>query len=146
MNQLPDENQKRFVAVISKKVEVGRAVNIVGHLSVSLANQLSDGDAVYNDYNDYHDLDDNVHPNISHYPFIVLRSDNSNKIRKLRQEALDKSIPFSDFTHTMVEGGSEVQQQTTKNTLEAELEYLGICLFGETETLRELTKKFSLYR
>ncbi|MFZ3507273.1 DUF2000 domain-containing protein [Vibrio harveyi] len=143
MNQLPDENQKRFVAVISKKVEVGRAVNVLGHLSVSLASQLSDGDAVYTDY---HDLDGNVHPNISHYPFIVLRADNSNKIRKLRQESLDKSIPFSDFTHTMVEGGSEVQQQTTKNTSEAELEYLGICLFGETETLRELTKKYSLYR
>ncbi len=143
MNQLPDENQKRFVAVISKKVEVGRAVNVLGHLSVSLASQLSDGDAVYTDY---HDLDGNVHPNISHYPFIILRADNSNKIRKLRQEALDKSIPFSDFTHTMVEGGSEVQQQNTKNTSEAELEYLGICLFGETETLRELTKKFSLYR
>ncbi|HHB1594971.1 TPA: DUF2000 domain-containing protein [Vibrio campbellii] len=143
MNQLPDENQKRFVAVISKKVEVGHAVNVLGHLSVSLANQLSDGNAVYTDY---HDLDGNVHPNISHYPFIVLKSDNSNKIRKLRQEALDKSIPFSDFTHTMVEGGSEVQQQATQNTAEANLEYLGICLFGETETLRELTKKFSLYR
>ncbi|GAB7223803.1 DUF2000 domain-containing protein [Vibrio owensii] len=143
MNQLPDENQKRFVAVISKKVEVGRAVNVLGHLSVSLANQLSDDDAVYTDY---HDLDGNLHPNISHYPFIVLRADSSNKIRKLRQEALDRGIPFSDFTHTMVEGGSEVQQQTTKNTSEAELEYLGICLFGETETLRELTKKFSLYR
>lgn len=143
MNQLPDENQKRFVAVISKKVEVGRAVNVLGHLSVSLANQLSDDDAVYTDY---HDLDGNLHPNISHYPFIVLRADNSNKIRKLRQEALDRGIPFSDFTHTMVEGGSEVQQQTTKNTSEAELEYLGICLFGETENLRELTKKFSLYR
>ncbi|WP_199459651.1 DUF2000 domain-containing protein [Vibrio owensii] len=143
MNQLPDENQKRFVAVISKKVEVGRAVNVLGHLSVSLTNLLSDDDAVYTDY---HDLDGNVHPNISHYPFIALRADNSNKIRKLRQEVLDKGIPFSDFTHTMVEGGSEVQQQTTKNTPEAELEYLGICLFGETETLRELTKKFSLYR
>ncbi|WP_045405978.1 DUF2000 domain-containing protein [Vibrio jasicida] len=143
MNQLPDEKQKRFVAVISKKVEVGRAVNVLGHLSVSLANQLSDDDAVYTDY---HDLDGNLHPSISHYPFIVLRADNSNKIRNLRQEALDKGIPFSDFTHTMVEGGSEVQQQTTKNTSEAELEYLGICLFGETETLRELTKKFSLYR
>ncbi|GLR06560.1 hypothetical protein GCM10007906_41480 [Vibrio hyugaensis] len=143
MNQLPDENQKRFVAVISKKVEVGRAVNVLGHLSVSLANQLSDGDAVYTDYQD---LDGNVHPNISHYPFIVLRADNSSKIRKLRQEVLDKGIPFSDFTHTMVEGGSEVQQQTTKNTPEAELEYLGICLFGNTETLRGLTKKFSLYR
>ncbi|CAE6948111.1 hypothetical protein ACOMICROBIO_LKFPLAJE_04141 [Vibrio sp. B1FIG11] len=143
MSQLPDENQKRFVAVISKKVEVGRAVNVLGHLSVSLANQLSDGDTVYTDY---HDLDGNVHPNISHYPFIALRADNANKIRKLRQEALDKGIPFSDFTHTMVEGGSEIQQQTTKNTSEAELEYLGICLFGETETLRELTKKFSLYR
>ena len=46
MNQLSDENQKRFVAVISKKVEVGRAVNVLGHLSVSLANLLSDDDEI----------------------------------------------------------------------------------------------------
>nr|WP_241211663.1 DUF2000 family protein [Vibrio sinaloensis] len=59
-------------------------------MSVSLANQLSDIDAVYTDSHD-----------------------------------LDSEPP---------------------NTPEAELEYLGICLFSEAETLRELTMKFSLYR
>ncbi|MCZ8488513.1 DUF2000 family protein [Vibrio lentus] len=36
----------------------------------------------------------------------------------------------------MIEGGSVEQQQRTKQTKEADLEYLGVCLFGDTKTLR----------
>ena len=46
----------------------------------------------------------------------------------------------------MIEGGSLAQQQRTKETKEADLEYLGVCLFGDTDILRDFTKKFSLYR
>jgi len=38
------------------------------------------------------------------------------------------------------------QQQRTKETPEAELEYYGICLFGEINQVNELTRKFSLWR
>ncbi|EPC03652.1 hypothetical protein L861_19150 [Litchfieldella anticariensis FP35 = DSM 16096] len=95
---------------------------------------------------DYVDKDENVHPGISHYPFIVLKAENSNKIRRVREEALSQDIKFTDFAHTMMEGGSVAQQALTRETRESDLEYLGICLFGETEVLREFTKKFSLYR
>ncbi len=88
----------------------------------------------------------NLHPNLSHYPFIVLKADNSNKLRKVREEAISRDIKFTDFTSSMIEGGSLVQQQRTNETKEADLEYLGVCLFGDTEILREFTKKFSLYR
>ena len=50
-----------------------------------------------------------------------------------------------DFTNTMTVGTSEDQVKKTKDTQELDLEYYGICLFGETEILREFTKKFSLY-
>jgi len=143
MSKLANENQKRFIAVISKKVDTGRALNVLGHISVGLTNQLNAEDTCFVDYVDQ---DGNVHPSISHYPFIVLKADNSNKIRRLKADAKERGIPFTDFTNTMIEGGSEVQQRTTANTAEVDLEYLGIGLFGDVETLRDLTKKFSLYR
>ncbi|RTR35486.1 DUF2000 domain-containing protein [Shewanella canadensis] len=142
MNNLPDETKKRFVAILNKKMDVGRTLNVLGHISVGLSNLLTPDDAAYVDYTD---RDNNLHKNISHYPFIVLKADNSNKIRKMREEAIARGIKFTVITHTMIEGGSMVQQYKTKETPELELNYLGVCLFGETEVIRELTKKFSLY-
>ncbi|MCK8047051.1 DUF2000 domain-containing protein [Shewanella sp. 1CM18E] len=142
MNNLPDETKKRFVAVLNKKMDIGRTVNVLGHMSVGLSNLLASDDAVYVDYTD---RDSNLYSGVSHYPFIVLKADNSNKIRKVREEALTRGIKFTVFVDTMIEGGSIVQQSRTKETPELELNYLGICLFGETEVIREITKKFSLY-
>ncbi|BCL73040.1 hypothetical protein TUMSATVNIG1_50130 [Vibrio nigripulchritudo] len=143
MSGLPNDTQKRFVAVLNKKMETGRALNVLGHLSVALADLLEKGNACYVDYED---KDGNIHPNMSHYPFIVLRADNSNKLRKLREAALENNITFTDFTDTMIEGGSDEQQRRTKDTPESDLNYLGICLFGNSEELHNITKKFSLYK
>jgi hypothetical protein len=46
----------------------------------------------------------------------------------------------------MTVGTSQEQQDSTKATKEEDLEYWGICTFGETDELRELTKKFQLFR
>jgi hypothetical protein len=143
MENLPDETEKRFIAILNKKMDLGRSLNVLGHISVGLANLLPAGEAKYVNYTD---MDGNAHPNLSHYPFIVLKADNSNKIRKVREEAQARGILFTDFTHTMTHGGSSVQQAMTAATKEADLEYLGICLFGDTSVLSEFTKKFSLYK
>ena len=142
MKDLPDETEKRFIAILNKKMDSGRTLNVLGHISVGLADLLPAGEA---QYVDYLDMDGELHPNLSHYPFIVLKADNSNKIRKVREDAVSRGIKFTDFTHTMIEGGSSIQLETTAATPEAELTYLGICVFGDTSVLSEFTKKFSLY-
>ena len=86
------------------------------------------------------------HSNISHFPFIILQADNSNKIRAVRNEAIKRGIPFTDFTGTMTVGTSAEQVQATKLSSELDLEYYGICLFGTTIELKEITGKFSLFR
>ncbi|SIO95802.1 hypothetical protein VSP9026_03554 [Vibrio spartinae] len=121
-------------------MDLGRTLNVLGHLSVGLSNQLDDSES---QHVDYEDIDGNIHPSISHYPFIVLKTDSSNK---LREEVINHHLKFTDFTSSMIEGGSVEQQQTTRETKEADLEYLGLCIFGDTEILRGLTKKFSLYK
>lgn len=144
MTPLPDENSKRFIAILNKKVEIGRAMNALGHITAGLAGGSGKADEMC--FLQYEDKDGGKHPNISHYPFIVLKADNSNKIRTVRNECIARGIPFSDFTSTMTVGTSQDQQDRTRATSEADLEYWGIVMFGSTAELKEFTGKFSLYQ
>ncbi|EKO5148854.1 DUF2000 domain-containing protein [Vibrio fluvialis] len=141
---LPDENSKRFIAVLNKKVEMGRLFNALGHMTAGLVGQIEKVDDLC--FLQYQDKDGGTHPSISHYPFIVLKADNSNKIRKVREELLQRGLPFTDFTHTMIVGSSEEQVNATAETAEQDLEYFGICMFGDAAELKEFTGKFSLFK
>lgn len=141
---LPDENTKRFIAILNKKVEVGRLMNALGHMTAGLAGGYGKAEEMC--FLQYEDRDGGAHPNISHFPFIVLAAENSNQIRTVRKEAIARGLPFTDFTSTMTVGTSQEQQDATRKTSELELEYWGICLFGNTDELREFTKKFSLFK
>ena len=143
-SQFPDENNYRFVAVLNKKIETGRLMNALGHMTAGLAGKVRVGQDMC--FLDYADRDGGVHPGVSHFPFIILAADNSNKIRAVRKEAIAQSIPFTDFTSTMTLGTSEEQVAATAATPESDLEYFGIVMFGETKTLKEFTGKFSLYK
>lgn len=119
-------------------------MNALGHMAAGLSGGY--GETHRMNFLQYQDKDGGVHPNISYFPFMVLQADNSNQIRTVRTEALARNIPFTDFTNTMIVGTSEEQLEATVNTPEAELEYFGICLFGQTDELREFTKKFSIFK
>jgi len=144
MTTLPDENSKRFIAILNKKIEPGRLMNALGHITAGLVGGSGKSDEMC--FLQYHDKNNGIHPNISHFPFIILKADNSNKIRKVRNECIARNIPFSDFTSTMTIGTSQEQQDATSKTSEEELEYYAIVLFGSTTELREFTGKFSLYQ
>lgn len=141
---LPNEHDYRFVAVLNKKVEMGRLMNALGHMTAGLAGKVGNSEEMC--FLEYQDKDQGKHPGISHFPFIVLSADNSNGVRITRNEALKRGIPFTDFTSTMTVGTSEEQVKTTESSPEAELEYFGIVMFGKTQELKELTGKFSLFR
>ncbi|OGK38064.1 hypothetical protein A3F03_02495 [Candidatus Roizmanbacteria bacterium RIFCSPHIGHO2_12_FULL_41_11] len=143
IQDLPDENTWRFVAILNHKIETGRLFNALGHVTAGLSGGNS-GD-IEMGFLQYRDKGGGVHPNISHFPFIVLKADNSNQIRTVRQEAIRRQILFTDFTSTMTVGTSQEQLDVTLATMEPDLEYYGICLFGRTQKLRQFTKKFSIF-
>lgn len=134
----------RFVAVLSKKIELGRAFNVLGHMALGLIPILSNQSKLLR-FQNYYDADGNTHASISDNPFIVLKADNSNKLRTLREQLIQMDIPFTNFTSTMVEGSYREQHLRTKATNEIDLEYYGICFFAENAIAKEVTKKFSLY-
>lgn len=131
----------KFVAVLNKKIEPGKIMNALAHMTVGLANSYPDKDmGVIN----YADKDGGKHL-ASKWPYIILRADNSNKIRTLRNALIAKNIPFASFTSAMTVGSWEEQVARSQAIPEAELEYYGICMLGEKSELDELTKKFSLW-
>jgi len=141
---LPDEHSYRFIAILNKKISTGPLMNALGHMSAGLAGGYGQADSMF--FLQYFDKDNTHHPNISHFPFIILKADNSNQIRNIRNEVIKREIYFTDFTSTMTIGTSQEQQDKTKETLESELEYYGICMFGKTEELKEFTGKYSLFK
>ena len=133
---------KKFVAVLNKNVPQGIVMNALAHMAACLAAKYHN--IAEMSFIDYIDKDENKHP-VSALTFIILEG-NSNKIRTLRNEAIAHGAHFVDFTNTMIQDTYAEQLERTKNTSETELEYYGICLFGDKPVLNELTKKFSLWK
>lgn len=134
----------KFVAVLNKKIPVPNLMNALGHMAAGLSASYQNIPEMR--FDSYFDKDGGNHKSISDNPFIILSADNSNKIRTLRNTLIEKGIHFVDFTSTMTVGTYVEQQQKTKETPELELEYYGLCMFGEINQINELTRKFSLLK
>lgn len=141
---MADDLQNKFVAVMNKKVPTGTLMNALGHMAAGLSTSYPNIPDMR--FDTYVDQNGGEHKNISDHPFIVLSADNSNQIRTLRNALKEAGIHFVDFTDTMTVGTYEDQKERTKNTPEEQLEYYGICMFGDKNILAPLTKKFSLWR
>lgn len=136
----------KFVAVLNKKVEPGKIMNALAHMSLGLVAGASPEDLTDMGFVDYLDKDGNHHRNLSKNSYVILRADNSNQIRTLRQQAISQGIRLIDFTNTMQEGTYLEQLERTKDTPEAEFEYYGLVMFGKIEVISELTRKFQLWK
>jgi hypothetical protein len=134
--------KNKLVAVLNKSIETGKAMNALAHLCIGLGSIIGKEELRLTDYKD---ADGGSHPFISELPFIVL-SENSNKIRKLRNEAITHQLIFNDFTDTMTVGTYQEQIERTVQVKDENLVYYGIVLFGDWDKVTELTKKFSLWR
>ncbi len=134
----------QFTCVVNKKMDPTILMNAIGHMTAGLVEQYKDDTSLMR-FRDFIDKDKTVHPMTSENGYIVLRSENSNQLRTLRNALIEQGIKYMDFTQTMVPGNAVTQQEEFDTKAEAELEYIGVLFFAEVDTSRELTKKFSLY-
>ena len=140
---MSDEKFKnKLVAVLNKSIETGKIMNALAHMCIGLGASIGQEELRLTDYKD---ADGGSHPFISELPFIIL-TENSNKIRKLRNEAIANNIIFNDFTDTMTIGTYKEQIVKILQVKDENLIYYGIVLFGNWDKVTELTRKFSLWR
>lgn len=140
-----DVTQYKFVAILNKKVAIGKAMNVLGHMTASLAAHANPEQLELMGMVDYADKDGNSHK-ASKDSFVVLRADNGNQIRTVRNAAKEMNLLFVDFANTMQEGTYLEQLERTSQTLEQDLDYYGILVFGKIDEVGSITKKFSLWQ
>lgn len=143
MEQSTASNYK-FVVVLNKNLEPGRALNTASHMSACIVSQAKDDDRKKMFFVDYEDANGGRHP-VSGLSLVVLKAKNSNEVRKVREKAKAEGILFVDFTESMTQGTYIEQMDRTKQIAEENLEYWGICLFGEKDKLNPITGKLSLW-
>ena len=132
----------KLVAVLNEKIESGNLMNALAHMCVGFGSHIGKKSLRLTDYKD---ADGGTHPNISKMPFMILKA-NSNKIRILRQQAIEFGITYSDFTDAMTIGTYQEQIERSAITKESDLMYMGIVVFGPWEQVTNLTRKFSLFK
>jgi hypothetical protein len=145
MSNATDLPDYKFVVVLNKKLDPGVVLNATAHMVAALMARAESIDQEKMNFLDYHDADGQVHP-VSGLSLIVLRADNSNKIRAARQQAIDSNILYVDFTESMTGDTCVEQIARTKDLPESELNYYGLCMFGGKQQIDAITSRFSLWR
>lgn len=135
---------KKIVAVLSTNVEPSVALNVVGHLAISIG-KYSDkeimGEKIIADKSGIN------HLGISKFPFIITKV----KPGKLRN-AIDKAksnpkLLVADYPKDMLDTRTDEELVESINSKENDkLEYMGAIFYGDTEDVNEITGKFQLWR
>ncbi|MFZ2226710.1 MAG: DUF2000 domain-containing protein [Candidatus Moraniibacteriota bacterium] len=135
---------KKIVAVLAEKLEMGVALNVIGHLAVSIG-AYADKDIMGQEI--IPDASGNKHIGISRYPFIITKA-NKSKIRQAISEARNNpQIFFVDYPSEMLSTGHDDELvQAIGEKEEVDIEYLGAVFYGTTEEVKKITGKFSLWK
>lgn len=135
--------EKKLVALVNKETPVGVAMNAIAHATLGLGNKQDAKDLRLDDYKD---KDGNVYPNISDMPFIILRGKSSEIKKALRKAKEEGSIQYGAFTDTMTGGSCIEQKEKTEASTEDDLVFYAAVLFGDYDTISQITKRFSIYQ
>lgn len=135
---------KKIVGIIATNVDAPTALNVIGHLAVSIG-KYSDNEIMGKPL--IIDKSNVNHLGISRFPFIITKV----KPGKLRN-AIDKAkknpnLIVADYPRDMLETRTDeelVESITSKNN--DELEYLGAIIYGNTNDVNEITGKFQLWK
>ena len=135
---------KKIVGIIATNVDASTALNVIGHLSISIG-KYSDkeimGESIITDNSGIN------HLGISKFPFIVTKV----KPGKLRA-AIDKAksnpnLLVADYPREMLETRTDEELvDAVSNKNNDQLEYLGEIIYGNTKDVDEITGRFQLWK
>lgn len=135
---------KKIVGIIATNVDAPTALNVIGHLAVSIG-KYSDNEIMGKSF--ITDKSSVNHLGISKFPFIITKV----KPGKLRT-AIDKAkenpnLLVADYPRDMLETRTDEELvESISNKDNDKLEYLGAIIYGNTNDVNEITGKFQLWK
>lgn len=137
------DNNKKLFAITNPRFPASIRQNAVIHAVVGLMQQI---DLSELELLPYENEALSIRAKISLYPNIGLSSKNGNQLLKTYQTAQSSNILCNIFTESMLGGSAEEQQTQTSEAVAETIGPIALVLFGDTENLRPLTKKFSVLK
>jgi hypothetical protein len=139
-----DYRSKKVVAVIASHVEPKYALNVVGHLAIAIG-AYADRDLMGRSI--LADGSGQLHLGISKYPIIITKVKAGTLKAAVHQAKQDARILVADFPKQMLSTEHDDELAASLAMTKAEdIEYLGAILFGPSEAVDGITRKFSLWQ
>ncbi|TBM22736.1 DUF2000 domain-containing protein [Hafnia paralvei] len=136
-----EDNEMKLYIILNRNHEVSTLMNAASHLSAGITDCAKEML-----FDAYPNASSGLQANMSHYPVVVLQAKNSSQLASAVQKAKEAEITYNFFTNTMLSHSAEQQIADTLNTEIDKLDFIAIALFGNTEKLKPITKKFSVYK
>lgn len=137
-------SEKKIVIILDNQLESWMALNVVGHLSVSLG-ALIDSDLMGRE--ELTDASGVKHKGISKYPIVVLSARKDKLAQALANARTIPEIYVGDYPKEMLDTAHDDELCQVIALKESDkMDYLGVLLFGASEPINNITRKFSLWK
>ena len=135
---------KKIVGIIRSNIDPAVALNIIGHLSVSIG-KYSDKEIMGKEV--IIDKSGVKHIGISKFPFIITKV-KAGKLKTAIDMAKDNpKLLVVDYPKDMLDTREDIELVNSISSKENDkLEYLGAVIYGDTEEVDKITGKFQWWR
>lgn len=135
---------KKIVGIIATNVEASVALNVIGHLSVAIG-KYSDSEIMGKSI--LVDKSNKEYLGISRFPFIITKVKSSKLKTAIEKAKSNPNLLVADYPKEMLETRTDEELvSAVASKEEAQLEYLGAVIYGNTEDVNEITGKFQLWK
>lgn len=135
---------KKIVGIIASNVEPSVALNVIGHLAISIgkySNEEIMGKPVITDKSGIE------HLGISQFPFIITKVKQGKLKNAIDLAKQNPNLLVADYPKDMLDTRTDDELVISINSKENDkLEYLGAIIYGNTEDVNEITGKYQLWR
>lgn len=135
---------KKIVGIIASNVEPAVALNVIGHLSISIgkySNEEIMGKSIISDKSGIE------HLGISQFPFIVTKVKAGKLKNTIDMAKNNPNLLVADYPKDMLDTRTDDELVKSISSKENDkLEYLGAVIYGNTKDVDEITGKFQLWR
>jgi hypothetical protein len=121
-----EDNQKKLYIIVNRNLDASLLMNATGHLAAGIMQKAEDGV-----FQNYSNDSSGLRAYLSHYTVVILQAKNSNQLSTAAQKCRDAGLTYNFFTTTFASPDA--------------LEFVAIAIYGDTEILKPITKKFSVY-
>ena len=135
---------KKIVGIIASNVEPAVALNVIGHLAISIGKYSESeimGKPVINDKSGIE------HLGISQFPFIITKVKAGKLKETINIAKQNPNLLVADYPKDMLDTKTDDELVESVGLKENDkLEYLGAIIYGNTKDVDSITGKYQLWR